>query len=673
MITQELEEVFSQITTNFSYLRERVEQLEAAPMTGAGGGGAPSNAEYLVNSANAILTNEIVVTAVAGRIMYGNIANAWTTLNHPGAANKVFQSSAALVQWSIHDLILNGDLTVPAIGGTSALGAGTLTYNTINDATLANHTHAITNSSNPGAARFILSTDASGHLTLVELNTVSLDMSAGTATITIDNNNNDALQISSLAGVTFVDFDTLGTQTLTVNPASVAFLTVVNKELRVVNDPGGAGVSLLCASFDGRGTAAINNEGYNRYRLLTDLPGIEEFARFTWVSVDPTFGSEDGAIYWSLVEGGSLTKELHLSASALYPEADDGLALGAAGQGFSDVFLADGAFVGVPAGPGWVFDDTNNDITTNVKVGIKTPAPLGTLHVETGSSGAYTPSALSDDLVVEHSGTGGISIAVPDASTARIAFGSPSDSIGALLLWSYSGDLFSIGTAKAGSDLRLMSGNNAEAMRITSGRDVVIGDTVPDRRLHVTESDAVTVAITYAQRITHETSGMAAPGFGVGIEAELESTTTNRLAGAISWEWDVATDAIRASSGLLTSYYIGTERDAIGWHAHSDGITVDLSGGRIVEVTEIAVGDSPYTVTANDYAIFCDSSGGDITVNLPAIAGITGTVYYIENDGAGTVTVDASGAETINGAATFDLIDQESITIICMSTEWRIV
>jgi hypothetical protein len=55
---------------------------------------------------------------------------------------------------------------IPDMGGTLALGAGTLTVSSSNDVTAATHTHAITSSSAPGAAASILATDSSGTITL---------------------------------------------------------------------------------------------------------------------------------------------------------------------------------------------------------------------------------------------------------------------------------------------------------------------------------------------------------------------------------------------------------------------------------------------------------------------------------------------------------------------------
>jgi hypothetical protein len=56
--------------------------------------------------------------------------------------------------------------TIPATG-TFAMGAGTNSVISVSATSGANHTHAITSSSNPGAAASLLATDASGYLTTV--------------------------------------------------------------------------------------------------------------------------------------------------------------------------------------------------------------------------------------------------------------------------------------------------------------------------------------------------------------------------------------------------------------------------------------------------------------------------------------------------------------------------
>lgn len=66
----------------------------------------------------------------------------------------------------------------------------------------------------------------------------------------------------------------------------------------------------------------------------------------------------------------------------------------------------------------------------------------------------------------------------------------------------------------------------------------------------------------------------------------------------------------------------------------------------------IVFGDSPYTILDTDYILRIDSSGGAITVNLPA-ATATGRELRFKKLGTNTVTFDASGSETIDNDLTF--------------------
>ncbi|MDO8443802.1 MAG: tail fiber domain-containing protein [Candidatus Azambacteria bacterium] len=60
-------------------------------------------------------------------------------------------------------------------------------------------------------------------------------------------------------------------------------------------------------------------------------------------------------------------------------------------------------------------------------VGIGTTAPDGKLHVFSGSAGTVTADANADDLTVENSGAGGISILTPGASDGNLFFGNESE------------------------------------------------------------------------------------------------------------------------------------------------------------------------------------------------------------------------------------------------------
>jgi hypothetical protein len=84
-------------------------------------------------------------------------------------------------------------------------------------------------------------------------------------------------------------------------------------------------------------------------------------------------------------------------------------------------------------------------------------------------------------------------------------------------------------------------------------------------------------------------------------------------------------------------------------------------------------------VTLNEYQqlLKVDASGGARTVNLPAAAGtapyMTGKIYTIikTDSSANTVTIDANGSETINGALTYLLtLQYQSVVLWCDGANW---
>ena len=121
------------------------------------------------------------------------------------------------------------------------------------------------------------------------------------------------------------------------------------------------------------------------------------------------------------------------------------------------------------------FDGTTMNVVGNAGVGIARTD--GTLHVHTATAGTVAPNANQDDLVVENSTHGGISILVPDASDGTLAFGSPSDAVGAILRWNHDADLFRLGTANAAADMTFEVGASAEIMRLDSGTNIYMYET----------------------------------------------------------------------------------------------------------------------------------------------------------------------------------------------------
>jgi hypothetical protein len=103
----------------------------------------------------------------------------------------------------------------------------------------------------------------------------------------------------------------------------------------------------------------------------------------------------------------------------------------------------------------------------------------------------------------------------------------------------------------------------------------------------------------------------------------------------------------------------------------SEGVEWASGAANLTIRTIVATGSA---LTTDDW-ILVDASGGAVTVNLFAIAGNAGKVLRIRKTDTTTnlVTIDASGAETINGALTQTLyVENEEMTIVVTTSGWKI-
>ncbi len=82
-----------------------------------------------------------------------------------------------------------------------------------------------------------------------------------------------------------------------------------------------------------------------------------------------------------------------------------------------------------------------------------------------------------------------------------------------------------------------------------------------------------------------------------------------------------------------------------------------------------------YTATTDDHTIRVDTTGGNVTIALPAASGNAGRMFVIKKTvAANTVTVDPSGAETIDGSSTITLTSQyEHVRVQCNGTSWDLI
>jgi hypothetical protein len=117
------------------------------------------------------------------------------------------------------------------------------------------------------------------------------------------------------------------------------------------------------------------------------------------------------------------------------------------------------------------------------------------------------------------------------------------------------------------------------------------GDIWDDGGLVAYNIDATTNAVVNSLKMRRGSSGTPAAGFGLGIAARLESTTTeDQDAGRLTYEWVTATHASRASRGKLSAYYTTTEQEAIRWDGDTAGLKLGFYGVAAVARQVLATG-----------------------------------------------------------------------------------
>ena len=106
----------------------------------------------------------------------------------------------------------------------------------------------------------------------------------------------------------------------------------------------------------------------------------------------------------------------------------------------------------------------------------------------------------------------------------------------------------------------------------------------------------------------------------------------------------------------------------------------DITRRKLNELTgrdPTSVITTPVTLTDADHVILVDDDtvGGTVTINLPLAADSKGNIYDIKKLGVtGSVIIDPSGAETIDGATTLTItVQYVSIKIYCDGTAWHII
>jgi len=120
------------------------------------------------------------------------------------------------------------------------------------------------------------------------------------------------------------------------------------------------------------------------------------------------------------------------------------------------------------------------------------------------------------------------------------------------------------------------------------------------------------------------------------------------------------------------TFYV--DGSSVGVGTTSPVTTLDINGGL---ATNIGPQVSNYTSSAADHTILVDASlGGAVTVTLRPAANAQGQILVIKKiDSSGSgVTVDANGAETIDGSLSYTISSQwDTVTIQSDGSNWYIL
>jgi hypothetical protein len=107
-------------------------------------------------------------------------------------------------------------------------------------------------------------------------------------------------------------------------------------------------------------------------------------------------------------------------------------------------------------------------------------------------------------------------------------------------------------------------------------------------------------------------------------------------------------------------------------NAPAVGATFPLTiGGNNILANYKAV-TGTYTITASDYYVSASGAAG-YTINLPTASTVSGKIFVVKSRlNAGQVlTIDADGSETIDGALTIGLFQNESCHLVSNGTFWE--
>ena len=167
-------------------------------------------------------------------------------------------------------------------------------------------------------------------------------------------------------------------------------------------------------------------------------------------------------------------------------------------------------------------------------------------------------------------------------------------------------------------------------------------------------------------------SGNTSGSMGSADDAYLYTTGNNLVMGTAN----PGTSLIFLTGGTseaTNQRMVITGTGNVGINATAPNSTLQITGSLATSVTTKTANA---TVAAIDFTVLCNNTAAPITITLPSAGGIGGRMYIIKKVSAtgNNVTVVCNGAQTIDGNATYTLINQySSIMVQSDGVNWNII
>lgn len=160
------------------------------------------------------------------------------------------------------------------------------------------------------------------------------------------------------------------------------------------------------------------------------------------------------------------------------------------------------------------------------------------------------------------------------------------------------------------ADFRVEGDTATHLLFVDASADAVgIGTSAPGARVHVLQTSADT-GIRDIVRITHNSTGTPAEGFGVAVALALETTTTeNVVAGRLAAAWSDPTHARR--TGDLIGFASDASGEREGWRVRSSGSAAMLSLFGTTPILRPTTSHAAASFTANSGTAVNDASTFD--------------------------------------------------------------